>query len=86
MCRKNCIPQPENGHGILKCQADFTNFKDVPYANDLIRKSQLIPDAVLKYIHNGIKQKTVLVNGPLLILDDPVTGLASLCVHLFPIL
>lgn len=53
------------------------------YANSLIERLQLDPKASLKRMSKGMKQKTALVaalmnNSPILILDEPTTGLDPL--------
>lgn len=77
------FPDLKTGTEFLKCQADFTNLKDMSYANELICRLQLAPDASLKRMSKGMKQKTAIVsalmnNPPILILDEPTTGLDPL--------
>lgn len=77
------FPDLKTGTEFLKCQADFYNLKDMTYTNQLIKKLQLDPRANLKRMSKGMKQKTALVaalmnNAPIIILDEPTTGLDPL--------
>ncbi len=77
------FPDLKTGTDFLKCQADFLGLGDMSYANSLIERLQLDPNASLKRMSKGMKQKTALVaalmnNSPILILDEPTTGLDPL--------
>ncbi len=77
------FPDLKTGIDFLKCQADFLGLKDMSYANELIERLQLDPRANLKRMSKGMKQKTALVaalmnNAPIIILDEPTTGLDPL--------
>ncbi|HBF44448.1 MAG TPA: ABC transporter ATP-binding protein [Clostridiales bacterium] len=77
------FPDLATGTEFLRCQAEFLGLKDMTYANELIKKLQLDPRANLKRMSKGMKQKTALVcalmnNSPILIFDEPTTGLDPL--------
>lgn len=77
------FPDLPTGIDFLKCQAEFLGLKDMSYANELIERLQLDPRANLKRMSKGMKQKTALVaalmnNSPIIILDEPTTGLDPL--------
>lgn len=77
------FPDLKTGTEFLMCQADFLGLKDMSYANELIERLQLDPRANLKRMSKGMKQKTALVaalmnNSPIIILDEPTTGLDPL--------
>lgn len=77
------FPDLGTGTAFLHSQAEFLGIKDLSYANGLIEKLQLDPKANLKRMSKGMKQKTALVaalmaNPPILILDEPTTGLDPL--------
>ncbi len=77
------FPDLKTGIDFLKCQADFLGLCDLSYANELIERLQLDPHANLKRMSKGMKQKTALVaalmnNAPIIILDEPTTGLDPL--------
>lgn len=77
------FPDLKTGTEFLKCQAEFLNVKDMRYANELIKRLQLDPNANLKRMSKGMKQKTALVaalmnDSPIIILDEPTTGLDPL--------
>ncbi len=77
------FPDLSTGIAFLKCQADFLGLKNMDYANELIERLQLDPRANLKRMSKGMKQKTALVaalmnNAPIIILDEPTTGLDPL--------
>ncbi len=77
------FPDLKTGIEFLKCQADFSGLSDMSYANELIERLQLDPRANLKRMSKGMKQKTALVaalmnNAPIIILDEPTTGLDPL--------
>lgn len=77
------FPDLKTGIDFLKCQADFLHLKDMTYADQLIQRLQLDPRANLKRMSKGMKQKTALVaalmnDAPIIILDEPTTGLDPL--------
>lgn len=77
------FPDLGTGTAFLHSQAEFLGIKDLSYANHLISILQLDPRASLKRMSKGMKQKTALVaalmaNPPILILDEPTTGLDPL--------
>ncbi len=77
------FPDLKTGIDFLKCQADFLGLRDMSYANELIEQLQLDPRANLKRMSKGMKQKTALVaalmnDAPIIILDEPTTGLDPL--------
>lgn len=77
------FPDLKTGIDFLKCQADFLGLDDMTYANQLIERLQLDPRANLKRMSKGMKQKTALVaalmnDAPIIILDEPTTGLDPL--------
>lgn len=77
------FPDLSTGTVFLKSQAEFFNLKDMSYANELIKKLQLDPNANLKRMSKGMKQKTALVaalmnDAEIIILDEPTTGLDPL--------
>ncbi len=77
------FPDLKTGTAFLKSQADFLGLKDFEYANKLISVLKLDPRASLKRMSKGMKQKTALVaalmkSAPLLIMDEPTTGLDPL--------
>lgn len=77
------FPDLKTGIEFLKSQAEFLGLRDMRYANELIERLQLDPRANLKRMSKGMKQKTALVAAlmadlPILILDEPTTGLDPL--------
>ena len=77
------FPDLKTGINFLKSQASFLGLDSFDYANELIEKLQLDPRANLKRMSKGMKQKTALVsalmaNKPIIILDEPTTGLDPL--------
>lgn len=77
------FPDAPTGNAFLKRQAELSNLKDMRYAEKIIKKLQLDPSANLKRMSKGMKQKTAIVaafmtDSPILILDEPTTGLDPL--------
>lgn len=77
------FPDLRTGISFFKSQAEFFGIKDLSYAKELIDDLQLDPRANLKRMSKGMKQKTALIaaimhNPPILIMDEPTTGLDPL--------
>ena len=77
------FPDLPTGIDFLKTQAEFYHLDNMDYANELIERLQLDPRANLKRMSKGMKQKTALVaalmnDSPIIILDEPTTGLDPL--------
>ncbi len=77
------FPDLPTGTEFLKSQAEFMGLTDMSYADELVKKLQLDPNANLKRMSKGMKQKTALVaalmgNADIIILDEPTTGLDPL--------
>ena len=77
------FPDLKTGTNFLKSQAEYKNIHDLSYADSLIKELQLDPKANLKRMSKGMKQKTALVaalmaDAPIIILDEPTTGLDPL--------
>ena len=77
------FPDLKTGVNFIKSQAEFKNITDLSYADELIQQLQLDPRANLKRMSKGMKQKTALVaalmaDAPIIILDEPTTGLDPL--------
>ena len=77
------FPDLKTGIDFLRCQAEFLGLTDMSYANELIERLQLDPRANLRRMSKGMKQKTALVaaimnDAPIIILDEPTTGLDPL--------
>lgn len=77
------FPDLKTGIDFLRCQAEFLGLTDMGYANELIERLQLDPRANLRRMSKGMKQKTALVaaimnDAPIIILDEPTTGLDPL--------
>ncbi|MDY2827417.1 MAG: ATP-binding cassette domain-containing protein, partial [Eubacteriales bacterium] len=77
------FPDLRTGTEFLKSQAEFLGLTDLRYADELVSRLQLDPLANLKRMSKGMKQKTALAaalmkDAPILILDEPTTGLDPL--------
>lgn len=77
------FPDLKTGIDFFKCLADFYKISDMTRINELIKRLQLDPSANLKRMSKGMKQKTALVaalmnDAPIIILDEPTTGLDPL--------
>ncbi|WAW14516.1 ABC transporter ATP-binding protein [Peptostreptococcus equinus] len=82
------FPRLPTGKDFLKIQAEFLQIKDPTYMNYLLDKLKLDPNADLKRMSKGMKQKTALIAAlmgekDLLILDEPTTGLDPLMRDVF---
>ncbi|MCH7322672.1 ATP-binding cassette domain-containing protein [Solibacillus sp. MA9] len=77
------FPDVKTGWDFIHQQADLLQLMDLSFANELIERLQLDPSANIKRMSKGMKQKTAIVvalmaNAPILILDEPTTGLDPL--------
>ncbi|MCD7841824.1 MAG: ATP-binding cassette domain-containing protein [Lachnospiraceae bacterium] len=77
------FPDLATGTDFFKVQAQFLGVKDFTYMNHLIDLLGLDPSANLKRMSKGMKQKTAIVaalmgDKPILIMDEPTTGLDPL--------
>ncbi|MCD7739635.1 MAG: ATP-binding cassette domain-containing protein, partial [Lachnospiraceae bacterium] len=77
------FPDLATGIDFFKVQAQFLGVKDFTYMNHLIDLLGLDPSANLKRMSKGMKQKTAIVaalmgDKPILIMDEPTTGLDPL--------
>jgi ABC-2 type transport system ATP-binding protein len=77
------FPDAPSGTVFLKRQAELLGLRDMNYAEEIIKKLQLDPTAILKRMSKGMKQKTAIVaafmaNSDILVLDEPTTGLDPL--------
>jgi len=77
------FPDLPTGNAFLRSQAEFLHLENMDYANALVKRLQLDPRAPLKRMSKGMKQKTAIVaalmaNPPIIILDEPSTGLDPL--------
>ena len=82
------FPDLKTGVNFLKSQAEYKGITDLSYADSLIKELQLDPKANLKRMSKGMKQKTALVaalmaDSPIIILDEPTTGLDPLMRDVF---
>lgn len=77
------FPDVSTGWDFIHQQAALLQLKDLSYANELVNRLQLDPSANIKRMSKGMKQKTAIVVAlmadlPILILDEPTTGLDPL--------
>lgn len=77
------FPDVKTGWEFIHQQADLLQLTDLSIANELIKRLQLDPSANIKRMSKGMKQKTAIVvalmaNPPILIFDEPTTGLDPL--------
>lgn len=77
------FPGVRTGTEFLSLQAEMAGVKDKSIMQNTIERLQLDTSASLKRMSKGMKQKTALVaalmtNAPVLILDEPTTGLDPL--------
>lgn len=82
------FPDAPTGVEFLRRQANLLDTFDLSYCNYIIKKLQLDDSANLKRMSKGMKQKTAIAaafmhNPPILILDEPTTGLDPLMRSLF---
>ncbi len=82
------FPDAPTGAEFLRRQADLLDAPDLSYCKYIVNKLQLDDTANLKRMSKGMKQKTAIAaafmhNPPVLILDEPSTGLDPLMRSLF---
>lgn len=82
------FPDLKTGIEFLKNQAEFQGQKDIRNAETYLKRLNLDPDASLKRMSKGTKQKTAIVSAlmkdaDILIFDEPTTGLDPLMRHEF---
>lgn len=82
------FPDAPTGAEFLRRQANLLDTPDLSYCNYIVNKLQLDDSANLKRMSKGMKQKTAIAaafmhNPPILILDEPSTGLDPLMRSLF---
>ncbi|MEK4427400.1 ABC transporter ATP-binding protein [Solibacillus sp. FSL K6-1523] len=77
------FPDVSTGWNFIHQQAALLQLTDLSYADELVNRLQLDPSANIKRMSKGMKQKTAIVVAlmadlPILILDEPTTGLDPL--------
>lgn len=77
------FPDVKTGWEFIHQQAELLQLTDLSFAHQLIERLQLDPSATIKRMSKGMKQKTAIVvalmaHPPILILDEPTTGLDPL--------
>lgn len=77
------FPDYKSGNEFLHAYGKMLGLKDFSYADEIISRLQLDIRAYPKRMSKGMKQKTAIVtalmlNAPLIILDEPTTGLDPL--------
>lgn len=82
------FPDAPTGAEFLRRQANLLDASDLSYCRYIVNKLQLDDSANLKRMSKGMKQKTAIAaafmhNPPILILDEPSTGLDPLMRSLF---